>query len=137
MSSCWTSWWHIVIIMINDILLSSYHDKLKSPRDVDKTLTGLQINMKCKWTKLYKRSCQSKKYCIVLYFLTGCSDSNSFWCESPYHVSIHRHVIIKSLMNVRKLKKRHSYRYSSLVLLLKAPAGKFCNLFLDKSLGTN
>ena len=54
--------------MINDILLSSYHGTLKSPRDVDKTLTGLQINMKCKWTKLHKRSCQSKKYCIILYF---------------------------------------------------------------------
>ena len=54
-----------------------------------------------------------------------------------YHVSIHRHVIKKSLMNVRKLKKRPPYRYSSLVLLLKAPAGKFCNLFLDRSLETN
>ena len=64
--------------MINYILLSSYHGTLESPRDVDKTLTGFQINMKCKWTKLYKRSSQSKKYCTVLYFLTGCSDSNSF-----------------------------------------------------------
>ena len=31
--------------MINDILLSSYHGTPKSPRNVDKTLTGLQINM--------------------------------------------------------------------------------------------
>ena len=54
--------------MISDILLSSYHATLKSPRNVDKTLTGLQINMKCKWTKLHKRSCQSKKYCIVFCF---------------------------------------------------------------------